>query len=76
MAVAKFLLDNGELRNAFPVAIGMPGWEPPTGHFEVLQKIPNPVWVHQVSGERVEEQGAREPLGKSLDLLQSCLPRP
>jgi len=21
-----FLLDNGDLRNAFPVAIGMPGW--------------------------------------------------
>ena len=41
-----FLLDTGRLRNAFPVAIGMPGWETPTGRFEVLQKIPNPVWVH------------------------------
>ena len=58
-----FLLDNGRLRNAFPVAIGMPGWETPTGRFEVLQKIPNPVWVHPVSGERVEEQGANNPLG-------------
>ena len=57
-----FLLDNGELRNAFPVAIGMPGWEIPTGRFEVLQKIPNPVWVHPVSGERVEEQGPENPL--------------
>ena len=38
-----FLLDNVELRNAFPVATGMPGWETPTGRFEVLQKIPNPV---------------------------------
>ena len=36
-----FLRDNGELRNAFPVAIGMPGWEPPAGRFEVLQKIPH-----------------------------------
>ena len=58
-----FLLDNGELRNSFPVAIGMPGWETPTGRFEVLQKIPNPVWVHPVSGERVEEQGPENPLG-------------
>ena len=58
-----FLLDNGKLRNAFPVAIGMPGWETPTGRFEVLQKIPNPVWVHPVSGEWVEEQGANNPLG-------------
>ena len=53
-----FLLDNGRLRNAFPVAIGMPGWETPTGRFEVLQKIPNPV-----SGDRVEEQGVNNPLG-------------
>ena len=52
-----FLLENGNLRNALPVPIGMPGGEPPTGLFEVLQKIPNPVWVHSVSGERVEEQG-------------------
>lgn len=29
----------------------------------MLQKIPNPVWVHPVSGERVEEQGANNPLG-------------
>jgi len=58
-----FLLDNGRLRNAFPVAIGMPGWETPTGRFEVLQKIPNPVWVHPVSGDRVEEQGVNNPLG-------------
>ena len=43
------LLDNGRLRNAFPVAIGMSGWETPTGSFEVLQKIPNPVWVHPVT---------------------------
>ena len=50
-----FLLDNGRLRNAFPVAIGMPRCETPTGHFEVLQKIPNPVRVNPVSGERVEE---------------------
>ena len=51
-----FLLENGNLRNALPVPIGMPGGEPPTGLFEVLQKIPNPVWVHPVSGEQVEEQ--------------------
>ena len=59
-----FLLDNGRLRDAFPVAIGMPpGWETPTGRFEVLQKVPNPVWVHPVSGDRVEEQGVNNPLG-------------
>ena len=25
-----FLLENGNLRNTFPVAIGKPGWETPT----------------------------------------------
>ena len=45
-----FLLENDNLRKIFPVAIGMPGWEIPTGSFEMLQKIPNPVWVHPVSG--------------------------
>ena len=25
-----YLLENGNLRNTFPVAIGMPGWETPT----------------------------------------------
>ena len=57
------LLESGALRQSFPVAIGMPGWETPTGGFEVLQKIPNPVWVHPVSGERVEQKGANNPLG-------------
>ena len=71
-----FLLDNGRLRNAFPVAIGMPGWETPTGGFEVLQKIPNPVWVHPVSGARVEEQGSDNPLGSHwIAFHRDCLGR-
>lgn len=71
-----FLLENGTLRNAFPVAIGMPGWETPTGRFEVLQKIPNPVWVHPVSGERVEEQGPNNPLGSHwITFHRDCLGR-
>ena len=57
------LLENGTLRTAFPVAVGMPGWETPTGTFKVLEKIPNPIWVHPVTGQRVEEQGAENPLG-------------
>ena len=71
-----FLLENGNLNNAFPVAIGMPGWETPTGRFEVLQKIPNPVWVHPVSGERVEEQGPDNPLGSHwIAFHRDCLGR-
>ena len=29
----------------------------------MFQKIPNPVWVHPESGDRVEEQGVNNPLG-------------
>lgn len=35
------LLESGALRQSFPVAIGMPGWETPTGRFKVLQKPTN-----------------------------------
>ena len=71
-----FLLDNGRLRNAFPVAIGMPGWETHAGRFEVLQKIRHPVWVHPVSGERVEEQGPDNPLGSHwIAFHRDCLGR-
>ena len=57
------LLEDGTLLHAFPVAVGMPGWETPTGEFKVLQKIDKPVWVHPVTGQRVEEQGPDNPLG-------------
>ena len=71
-----FLLENDNLRKIFPVAIGMPGWEIPTGRFEVLQKIPNPVWVHPVSGEQVEEQGPDNPLGSRwIAFHRDCLGR-
>ena len=40
------LLDQGSLRAAFPVAVGMLGGiDTPTGHFKVLQKIKEPIWV-------------------------------
>ena len=70
------LLENGNLRLAFPVATGMPGWESPTGSFAVFQKIDQPVWVHPVTGERVEEQGPDNPLGSHWIAFQrDCLGR-
>ena len=70
------LLDNGSLRRSFPVAVGMPGWEPPTGSFKVLEKINNPIWVHPVTGERVEEQGPDNPLGSHwIAFHRDCLGR-
>ena len=57
------LLESGALLDSFPVAIGMPGWEPPTGRFKVQQKIEKPVWVHPVSGDRIADQSSANPLG-------------
>ena len=57
------LLESGALLDSFPVAIGMPGWETPTGRFKVQQKIEKPVWVHLVSGDRVADQSSANPLG-------------
>ena len=70
------LLESGMLRHAFPVAVGMPGWETPTGEFKVLQKIDKPVWVHPVTGQRVEEQGPDNPLGSHwIAFHRDCLGR-
>ena len=70
------LLEGGNLRSAFPVAIGMPGWETPTGTFKVLEKIDQPIWVHPVTGERVETQGQDNPLGSHwIAFHRDCLGR-
>ena len=70
------LLEDGTLLHAFPVAVGMPGWETPTGEFKVLQKIDKPVWVHPVTGQRVEEQGPDNPLRSHwIAFHRDCLGR-
>ena len=35
-----FLLENGNLSNAFPVAIGMPGWETPPVALRCWRRFP------------------------------------
>ena len=35
-----FLLDKGRLSNAFPVAIGMPGWENPPDTLKCFRRSP------------------------------------
>ncbi len=36
---------------SYPVAIGKPGWETPTGKFEVIQLVENPQWQNPWTGE-------------------------
>ena len=56
------VLQDGSLLEAFPVAVGMPGWQTPHGDFEVITKIPRPVWEHPESRSRVMP-GPDNPLG-------------
>ncbi len=52
----------GREAHRFPVAVGMDGWETPTGRFTVLEKQVNPVWEHPESG-KLQQPGPANPLG-------------
>jgi lipoprotein-anchoring transpeptidase ErfK/SrfK len=56
------LLEDGKVLQGFPVAVGMPGWETPTGRFQVLDKVRHPVWEHPQTG-RLKHPGPDNPLG-------------
>ena len=56
------VLDNGQERHRYPVAVGMPGWETPVGQFEVIEKTANPVWEHPATGLKIKP-GPDNPLG-------------
>ncbi|MEC4987677.1 MAG: L,D-transpeptidase [Oscillatoria sp. PMC 1068.18] len=47
---------------SYPIAVGRAGWETPTGSFQVMQKMRDPVWEHPLTGELVPP-GSRNPLG-------------
>lgn len=47
----------------YPIAVGRPGWETPTGNFRVRQKVKNPIWVHPFTGEQVPGKDPENPLG-------------
>jgi lipoprotein-anchoring transpeptidase ErfK/SrfK len=47
---------------SFPVAVGKPGWETPTGEFEVFSQISQPGWTNPFTGD-VMPPGSENPLG-------------
>ncbi len=47
---------------SYPVAIGKPGWETPTGTFEIMTMIENPSWQNPWTGE-VRPPGENSALG-------------
>lgn len=51
------------LETSYPVAIGRPGWETPTGEFSVFSQIVDPGWTNPLTGE-VMAPGPDNPLGE------------
>jgi len=47
----------------YPVAVGKPGWETPTGSFEIERKVRNPTWVSPFSGGVVPSDDPQNPIG-------------
>jgi hypothetical protein len=48
---------------SYPIAIGKPGWETPTGTFKVDHLDTNPAWIEPITGEIIPP-GADNPLGE------------
>ena len=66
------VLRDGRMTRRYPAAVGTTGWETPAGRFRVFEKVKEPVWTHPVSGELVEAESEKKPVGITLDWL---LPR-
>jgi len=50
------------LETSYPVAIGRPGWETPTGEYEVYSQLVDPGWTNPLDGS-VMTPGPDNPLG-------------
>ncbi|MGB3300322.1 MAG: L,D-transpeptidase [Phormidesmis sp.] len=59
----RVLVYRGDTEEAsYPVAIGRPGWETPTGSFSVFSQVVDPGWTHPFTGEEMPP-GPNNPLG-------------
>jgi len=69
------VLDNGVEVRRFSVAVGKPGWETPVGHFQVIELVVDPIWVHPSTGQEIPP-GADNPLGSRwIGFYRDCRSR-
>uniref|UniRef100_B8HNW0 ErfK/YbiS/YcfS/YnhG family protein n=1 Tax=Cyanothece sp. (strain PCC 7425 / ATCC 29141) TaxID=395961 RepID=B8HNW0_CYAP4 len=60
-----YLYQDDQVAASYPVAVGKPGWETPTGKFRVMHKVVNPVFENPFNGV-VTPPGPGNPLGDRL----------
>ncbi len=58
-----YLYEGEQVKSSYPVAIGRPGWETPTGKFKVTQMLEHPGWTSPLTGEQMPP-GTDNPLGE------------
>jgi lipoprotein-anchoring transpeptidase ErfK/SrfK len=61
-AKVKIYWGEEQLLSSYPVAVGQPGWETPTGTFKIGRKQRNPAWKQPITGELIPT-GPDNPLG-------------
>ncbi len=49
---------------SYPVAVGRPGWETPTGTFKIETMYRNPKWINPFTGELIPGGESDNPLGR------------
>ncbi|MEH2287450.1 L,D-transpeptidase [Nostoc sp.] len=53
------------LQASYPVAIGKPGWETPTGKFKIIHMVQNPAWENPfVPNREIVAPSSNNPLGE------------
>ena len=58
-----YVYQRDRLLASYPVAIGKPGWETPTGTFQVMQMLRDPIWESPFTGQIYQSDLSRNPLG-------------
>jgi lipoprotein-anchoring transpeptidase ErfK/SrfK len=60
-----YVYQGNVLQASYPVAIGKPGWETPTGKFAIINKVENPTWENPfTSDKQIVPPGLQNPLGE------------
>lgn len=66
-----FVYDGDRIQKSYPIAIGKPGWETPTGTFTVVEMQRNPTWIHPWTGAIVPPTDPNNPITEAAIVFTS-----